>query len=249
MKFIPFLIIIVNMFAAFNAAAEVRKSAVQSAFLQLGDVLTEYQRLHGDQLPKSWIEINKGVPAAKKIMDSVRDYCDVENRYVFPGSIEIRTGNGVEQIIIMAKGPGAEGDDPGSLDPVLVPGRLLIVKQTDGSFAGRHYREKDLKTWFANAGHAIENYTGEMPPPPPPRSSATPLEDTAPDIGHANAPEKSEQSGTSNATRPERSDRDSPTAEKVESKKLPPATILISALLIVAIGSVFFAVKRKESNK
>lgn len=221
--------------------ASVRTSPVERVMSEIRFVISEYKNAH-KKTPENWSELFDAFPNAKPMFERARRICDIENRYQLPRLEAIQISDRKERIVVMAKAPGAEGNDPEAASEDLVGGRLLIVEMPDGSLETRRYSEKALKIWFGKANLNLENFTSTMPPAPL-RQSGQPGTGEQPGVIDPSAAE-AEPSHASNAIHPERREPAAAGAERDELKKSPTATIVIWALLAVALGSVYLVVRR-----
>lgn len=142
-----------------SALSNTSKSPADSAIYSLGVVMSEYSKAHEGAPPSSWYDLISTNFLEGSLLESARHSIDFENRYFFPEDAIIPDGNGKSlKIIVMAKAPGAEGNNE-FLGGSSGLGRYLIAQDSDGDIRTFRYREEILAKRFSSVGLDISNYT------------------------------------------------------------------------------------------
>lgn len=173
------LIFITNLFTWSLVFSTSLKTNDTVSLSNIRILLGIYKENHGGNFPKNWQAfIDSGILSGPVIEDA-RKYLDIENRYQFINIPTLVTSSGkVFRIIIMANGPGGEGDREKIVENGRAeksPGRYLIIETDNGMIENRRYSETELSYIFEKAKLNLKDFTIASPPlpelTPPPKES------------------------------------------------------------------------------
>lgn len=164
------LILTTNYFSlSFSLSTSLKNNDVVS-LSNIRALLSNYKGNHGGNLPKNWQSfIDSGILSGS-VLEDARNYLDVESRYRFINCPTLFSSSGrAFRIIVMANGPGGEGDreiiaENGHVEKS--PGRYIIIETENGMIETGRYSEAALKYIFQEAKLNLEDFTSALPPLP-----------------------------------------------------------------------------------
>ena len=144
-----------------QSSAESIKTADVVVLSNLATSIDFFTQNHGGNLPLSWLELENSGYAPASVIDSAERTLNITNAYRFPKNIgKINIRGEVIEIVVMAVAPDVEGSTVKS-DGQTIPGRRVIVRQSDGRVHARKYSEGTLKIAFSDAGFSLNDFTGK----------------------------------------------------------------------------------------